>query len=263
MDDAQFGYVEGQLRPHFAALLARFEEAGQLATASSGAMFDQVYGPHPRQAFDLFPAVGAARARIVFFHAGYWQSRDKAQFRFLAPPLAAAGFDVVLANYPLCPDVTVAGLIDAAEAILDRLDDRLPIILSGHSAGGHIACELAMRRPCAGVLAISGVFDLEPLIGTTLNERLRLDAAAARAASPLHRVRIHLPDAAFIVGGDETVAFRDQNARMADAWRGAGNAAEARVVRGADHFTILDSLAAPDGVARSALERLVAAAVAD
>jgi arylformamidase len=222
---AQFDYLDGQLRASHSALFARFAEASVAAAAACAPELDIAYGPHPRQRFDLFRAEGARRATVAYFHGGYWQSRDKADFRFIAPPLVADGFDVALVNYPLCPEVSVAGIAEAAEAVMAILAG--PVLLVGHSAGGQIVVELAMMArergwDVAGVLAISGVFDLAPLVETTLNARLGLDEAAARAVSPLHRVMAGLPPAIFAVGGDETKAFLGQTRHMAEAWEVAG-----------------------------------------
>ena len=113
LTDHQFQYVEGQGRPGFPALLAQFQADSDAAAAQAGAELDLPYGAHPRQRFDFFPAQGEAQGVMLYLHAGYWQSRDKSLFRFLAPAFQAWGFHVALANYPLCPDVTLDELVAA------------------------------------------------------------------------------------------------------------------------------------------------------
>jgi arylformamidase len=103
-------------------LLAAFEAEGTAAVATLRPALDVSYGPHPRQRFDFFTA-GTPAGTIAYFHAGYWQSRDKAQFRFLAPFVTGEGFNLAVVNYPLCPDVTVADLTEAVR-------DAVPAILS-------------------------------------------------------------------------------------------------------------------------------------
>lgn len=255
---AQFDYLDGQLRESHPALFARFAEANAAAVAGCAPELDIPYGPHPRQRFDLFRAEGERRATVAYFHGGYWQSRDKADFRFIAPPLMADGFDVALVNYPLCPETSVAGIVAAARAVMTALVG--PVVLVGHSAGGQIVVELAMAArergwDVAGVLAISGVFDLAPLVGTTLNERLGLDEVSAGTASPVRRVVPGLPPAVFAVGGGETPAFLDQTERMAEAWESAGNDAVQRIVPGADHFSVLEDFCG-GGVLRDAVRGL-------
>ncbi len=207
----QFEYIDGQLRPSHPQLFEQFAAANARAVGVGQPQLDIAYGPHPRQTLDLFRAAGQRRGVVAYFHAGYWQSRDKSGFRFLAPPLAADGFDVAVINYPLSPDMGVMAIVEAAAAALPALaalTGGAPLILAGHSAGAQMAIELAMAEsaatPITGIVAISGVFDLEPLLDTTVNAKLGLDPAAARAASPIHRVTSGAPPTLFAVGALET-----------------------------------------------------------
>ncbi|HLN09677.1 MAG TPA: alpha/beta hydrolase [Xanthobacteraceae bacterium] len=264
-DTAQ--YLTDQVRPHHASLLAAFQGESDAAAVALKAALDVRYGPHPRQTFDFFQSEAPWRGTLAYFHAGYWQARDKSQFRFLAPDFLIYGIDVAFINYPLCPDVDLPTLVEAARASLPALlkcaagrgRGGTHVVAAGHSAGAHLSVELALTdwsvrglpaSPVAAVAALSGVYDLEPLVRTPLNDKLGLDTATARALSPIHRLRGGLPPALFVVGGDETPAFRQQNARMHEAWRRAGNASETLVVDGTDHFTLLRALPAPDGLAR-------------
>jgi arylformamidase len=257
-DNPVFQYLTGQRRASHPAMLEAFERESAEAVRTLRPDLDLGYGPDPRQRFDLFRAP-AAKATVAYFHAGYWQSRDKAQFRFLAPPLIGAGFDLAVVNYPLCPDATVEALTTAVRDAVPAVHAFVSIgrkgpgrlFAVGHSAGAHLAVELALtdwrargatREPVNGVVALSGVYDLAPLIATPLNEKLRLTWAAARAASPLLRVRGGMPPALFAVGSLETEAFHIQNRNMCAAWRAAGNVGTTMVVDGADHFSILRSL---------------------
>ncbi|MCW3848586.1 alpha/beta hydrolase [Sphingomonas sp. LB-2] len=246
---AQHDYFDGQLRASHPALFERYA-AASAAAVEEGASLDLRYGPHPRQTLDLFRSLTPPRATILYLHAGYWQSRDKSGFRFIAPPLTADGFDVALVNYPLCPEVGVAEIVAATLAGMPRIVVLLgdaPIVLAGHSAGAQIAVEIGMAARgqgwrVAGIVSISGVFDLVPLIGTSINDRLALDEQAARQASPLFRVAPDSPPALFAVGEEETAGFRAQTRRMGEAWAAAGNDARQIVVPGADHFSILGEL---------------------
>ncbi|MBC5781502.1 alpha/beta hydrolase [Ramlibacter sp. USB13] len=246
--DLQHAYVEGQMRPHFPALLARFQAESDEAAASPGTALDLPYGPHPRQRFDHFPAIAPACGTLLYLHAGYWQSRDKSQFRFVAPGLQRRGFHVVLVNYPLCPEVSLPDLVQAVRpcvrAVREHLgNDRLPLVVAGHSAGAHLAVELALAGDARidGVLGISGVYDPQPLLATTLNAKLNLDARTAAACDVTARVRDGRIPGLWVVGGDETGAFLAQNARMHAAWSATGHWSRELVVPQADHFTVLDA----------------------
>ncbi|MBP0491184.1 alpha/beta hydrolase [Roseomonas sp. SG15] len=254
--------MTGQAHPTHAALIEAFEREGEAGVAALRPALDIPYGPHPRERFDFYAAPGAWRGTLAYFHAGYWQSRDKVQFRFLAPLLVARGLDVAMVNYPLCPDVTLPALLEstrrAVPAVLARAASLgrggAALVAAGHSAGGQIVAGLALHNwggasPIAAVAGLSGVYDLEPLVGTPLNDRLRLDVETARALSPVRRVRGGMPPAFFAVGGKETPAFLAQNARMARAWANAGNLSGEYVSPGTDHFSLLRDPVVMDGIA--------------
>ena len=276
MDDHQFQYVEGQARPGFPALLAQFQADSDVAAAQAAAELDLPYGEHPRQRFDFFPALGTAQGVMMYLHAGYWQMRDKSLFRFLAPAFQARGFHVALANYPLCPDVTLGELVLAvqpsvaavAEHVRQRGGADLPLVAAGHSAGAHLASLLGFTHgalPCQnpakvdGVWAISGIYDLTPLVDTTLNQKLRLDPATARRLSPQFMTEAPPVPAVWLVGGAETPAFVAQNRQMHHRWQGheggAGAWSACEEVPGADHFTVLQDWAALRGPLADTFER--------
>lgn len=253
---AQHQYVEGQARPSFPDLLAGFDRRSSQGRAAGGWRLDIAYGPHERETLDLLAAPGGARGTVVYFHAGYWQARDKSQFHFLADGFNGLGWDMAFVNYPLCPQVTVAQIVESAARALERVralyaDDALrgPLVLCGHSAGAHLAVELALRDaaahaaalpPIAGVLAVSGIYDLRPLRQTSLNERLRLDEESATACSPLLRPSAGCAPALFVVGGTETAAFHAQTQDMAQRWQARGNSTLCLEAPGHDHFSLLD-----------------------
>ena len=248
--NAQFEYVEGQFRATFPALLAEFQQRSDAAAVAATAL-DVPYGAHPRQRFDHFAPTAPVQGVCLYFHAGYWQSRDKSLFRFLAPAFQQRGLHFLPVNYPLCPEVTLAELVQAVSQCVPAVRGYLqaygvgdvPWVLAGHSAGAHLAASLALGRDSGagidGVLGISGVYGLEPLLATTLNDKLRLDSQAAAAASVVRDVRPSAPPACWLVGGAETQAFLDQNDAMHRAWTQAGNWSVAAAVPGADHFTVL------------------------
>lgn len=269
IDSPQHHYLTGQMRESFGPLLAGYEQLNAQALAQGGWTLDLPYGDHARERLDVRP-VDAPRGTVLYLHAGYWQSRDKAQFRFLAPVFNALGWDMALANYPLCPEVGVPRTVESAVQALRQLAHHQlrqgrhgPVVLCGHSAGAHLAVELALRLAAgrleipvrlAGVVAISGVFDLRPLLHTTLNDKLQLDAAQALACSPCLRPQPRAVPALFLVGETETAAFHAQSQDMARAWRAQGNQAQCESVAGADHFSVLQHLADPQGPVAQCLQ---------
>ena len=261
MRQLEHQYLTGQLRDTFPGLFAAFERANARILSDLDWQLNVPYGRDARETFDLCRASAGAGDRAVF-HGGYWQSRDKSQFRFMAGAWAKAGFNVALAGYRLCPDISVRDLTESIQAAplavvhaLPTSQRNLPIILAGHSAGAHLAVELALawktRNPAtatlAGVVAISGIYDLTPLVPTTLNDRLRLDLSQARQCSPIFRVQSGICPAAFLVGGAETPAFLRQSREMAERWAGHGNPATYQALYGQDHFSVLATLTADHG----------------
>lgn len=247
-------YLTGQLKPSFPALFETFSQANEKVLSALSFDMDLVYGVHERQRYDLCLASSPVKALVLFLHAGYWQSRDKSQFRFLAERMHAVGLAVAMVNYPLCPDVSMQELTLMVQEVVPALQSRLPAqmketpwMLCGHSAGAHLAVEmaLALQRaqadppPVAGILGISGVYELTPLIHTSLNNKLKLDEHAAIAASPIRRLHGRLPRAIFVDGALETSAFHQQSHNMSMAWTRAGNDACYVALPDKDHFSIL------------------------
>lgn len=263
-DNDQHQYVSGQVRAHWPELLARFDARNAEAGALPHWTLDLRYGPHARETMDLRTSDSRPLGTLLYLHAGYWQSRDKAQFRLLAPAFNALGWDMALANYPLCPEVGVADITASVTLALRQLIAEQsrrqrsgPVVLCGHSAGAHLAVELALQQaqdpqtfaaPIAGVIAISGIYDLRPLRHTTLNERLQLGEASAVANSPVLRARAGAAPALFVLGDAETTAFHRQSLDMARQWQRHGNAAACVRVAQADHFSVLEPLGAPEGL---------------
>lgn len=268
---AEYQYVTGQYRPSFTALFEQYQLANDQVLRERPWALDVRYGLHPRQTLDVCFAKGSAKANLVYLHAGYWQSRDKAQFRFIASALSARGYNVALLNYPLCPDVSVEQIITSVShgllfslTTLAASDQRLPLIVAGHSAGGHLAVELTMaqtalapqQRPIAAIVPISGIYDLAPLLETSLNDKLRLDMRQVQACSPLARVSGDRVPAAFVVGGEETPAFLEQNRNMMEAWTLTGSPAICLEVPGRDHFTVLQEFEGPGGMLLGLIDNL-------
>ena len=216
--------------------------------------YDLPYGPAERQKLDCFSA-GEGCPILVFFHGGYWRALDKSYFGFLAQAFVAGGWTVVLPNYTLAPRAGIDEIVSEARAAVrwaaqSLLSEGMPLVVAGHSAGGHLALMCAIDgtaepdvAPVDAVVPVSGLFDLEPIRHTSINELVRVDADAARRNSPVKRVAASPTPLLLIVGGSETNEFRGQTRRFADAWSAAGNQAETLVAEGLNHFSVLRALA--------------------
>jgi arylformamidase len=250
--------------PDHAAILARWEsEAAVFRASYPHAELGLAYGPTARQAMDIFwPGTGRDAPLAVFVHGGYWQRLDRSVFSHFARGLLAHGVAVAMPSYDLCPQVTLAALVEEvrdAAAFLARRHGRA-MLAAGHSAGGHLAAMLlatdwaarSLAAPAiAASLPISGLFDLPPLTHTTVNDALGLDEAEARRLSPLFLPRpsgrLHA-----IVGGEEGAEYTRQSRSIAEAWGGTWEA-----LPGRNHFTVLEPFGDPESdVVRVALTLL-------
>ncbi len=233
--------------------------------AAAGGQYDVPYGPAERQRMDIFPGATPDAPVFLFFHGGYWRALDKSYFSFVAEPFYRAGWTAILANYTLAPDATIDVIVDQARQAVAWAGVSFPkadgIVLSGHSAGGQLtlmsiltertgadrAARGTQAPPIVAGLPVSGVFDLEPLRHTTINERIHLDAASAAQNSPIRLIRPSPVPLLVAAGGAETAEFQGQSSRFADAWRAAGNRAELFLAEGTNHFTVLRAFADPAG----------------
>jgi arylformamidase len=225
------------------------------------------YGSGERNRIDLFSGDGEGPI-VVFIHGGYWQALDGSSFSHLAGGLNAHGIDVAVPSYDLCPAVSIAEIIGEMRAAARELAKLgRPLVASGHSAGGHLAaCMLATDwRALDGSLpqglvtaayAISGLFDLRPLVKTSINNALKLDDATAKAVSPLFWKSPAHGTLDAVVGDNESAEYLRQSRTIVDAWGAAGIAARFGTIPDANHFTAIAPLADPNSPMTLRLKQL-------
>lgn len=252
--------------PDFARHVQSWQERSAVVRAAHPAHLDLAYGPAPRQRLDFFACGRAGAPTLAYLHGGYWQSNDKESFAFLAEGCLPRGINLAVVEYTLAPAARMDAIVAETRSAVDWLIANLPglggdprrLYVAGHSAGGHLTA-IAMADPrVAGGLAISGLYDLEPIRLCYLNELLRLDAAEARRNSPL----FHLPATAspliVTVGLAELPELVRQSRDYYEAWTGNGLPGRWLDLPGHDHFSLLEELAAPGGRMLQALETLIA-----
>jgi arylformamidase len=228
------------------------------------------YGSSLRQFIDLFSARRAVKAPLaLFIHGGYWRSLDPSLFSHMARGLNAHDVTVAVVGYDLCPEVTIAEIIEqirhACLFLWLRTGQRMMIY--GHSAGGHLAAtmlatEWQARYPKApqdlvpAAYSISGLFDLTPLVGIPMAHDLRLDESEARSVSPLFWPAPKGRPFDAVVGALESSEFLRQSRTVADSWGKAGAQTRYEAIPGANHFTVIDALADPHSAMVSRLAEL-------
>ena len=228
-----------------AALMARLQPERDIA-----------YGEQPLQNLDFYKTDRAIAPLLVFVHGGYWQSGDKSDVGLIAEPYVTAGIHVAVINYSLAPQARMEDMVVEVRNAIKWLHanalrfgvDPQQISIMGHSAGGHLVSSMVTDTPdnqgmppIRFVFAISGVFDLPPLVSSSVNKALSLDLARAQALSPAgYRPRagacVHT-----IIGEHETLQFHLQSAAIAQQWGDV--VTDHHVVPDTHHFTVLDVLA--------------------
>lgn len=252
--------------PDYAQVLARWAQASALVRERSVARLDVPYGDGPGELLDLFPTEAPAAPVLVFIHGGYWRALDKSDHSFVAPSFTADGALVVVVNYALCPAVTVEHIVMQLVRALAWVwrhaaahgGDPSRITLVGHSAGAHLAAMLMSCRwkqvaddlpaqPVTGALAISGLYDLEPLrLAPFIQADLQLTPASVARLSPAFFPRPKSGKLFAAVGLEESDEFVRQNRLIRDVW-GPTAVPVCETVPHSNHFTVLNSLVDPAG----------------
>jgi acetyl esterase/lipase len=246
-------------------LMADFQLRSDRLRAQMNGHLDLRYGPAARNRIDYFAAAGRGPV-LVFIHGGYWQMRAKEHFSFVANGPLAHGIHVACVGYTLAPDISLGGIVAEVGAAVAWLADHVAefggdparIYTSGWSAGGHLTA-LSLAEPAVkGGLAISGIYDLEPVRLCYVNDKLKLDAAEAHRLSPLlHAVENQKP-LMLACGGGELPELKRQTEIFADARKRAGLPGRMVQIPGHNHFTILEELASPAGALTAMARELMA-----
>ena len=214
------------------------------------------YGDASGALIDYFPPPAPAQrpGLLVYFHGGYWQELSKAESAFLAPAWHGAGFAHAVVGYRLAPAARLPEIVDECRAAVrwlhwraDRLGfDGGNIVAAGSSAGAYLAaaCADAAPAPLRGIVAVSGIYDVAPLIGTTINDALGLDDATAAAMDLLTTARRFCP-AVVAWGAIETAEFARQSRAFAARLAGDGIPCSSIEVPGRNHFDVVLELADP------------------
>ncbi len=221
------------------------------------------YGRRPREALDLFLPEGVAEGVVIWVHGGYWFRFGREDWSHLAAGAVGRGWAVAVLSYPLAPEARIAEIGRSVGEAVVQVAAALagPIVLAGHSAGGH----LVVRQVCAGalperaaariarVVPVSGLFDLRPLLRLGLNAELRLDAEEAAAESPALLYPREGVEVRVRVGGAERPEFQRQSALLANVWTGLRAEMSLTVVPDRHHFDVIEDLADPESELVAAL----------
>jgi len=225
---------------------------------------DLRYGPRERNRIDFLKAREKGPT-LVFIHGGYWQTRAKETFALFAGGPMAHGINVALIGYTLAPDATLDEIVAEIHAGVDFLIERLPglggdasrIVVSGWSAGGHLTSMALSHPQVKAGMAISGIYDLEPIRHSYLNAKLGLDEAISRRNSPVMQAGGMKKPLSLVAGSAELPLLRKQTADLAGHRAKFGLPVTYEEIPGADHFTIMNEIASPAGRITTLIRQLV------
>ena len=214
------------------------------------AHLDVAYSVGMRAKLDIFMPPQTPCGILIFVHGGYWLKFDKSYWSHLAAGPVARGWAVAIPSYDLCPNVRIAQITQQISQAVTHIADRIagPVVLGGHSAGGHLVARMLapeifdapLARRIKRVVTVSPVADLRPLLHTAMNAELQLDAAQAVAESPVLQGQPSAPVTVW-VGELEWPAFLAQARGLATAWQAALVISPEQ-----HHFNVIEDLALVD-----------------
>lgn len=262
--DAQYA-TRSQIGGEYDTWAARWRRESEATRERRAPYLDLAYGPDPRHRLDLFPAPEPSGGRTplaLFLHGGFWRSRDKSDYSYVADGLASLGGSVALINYPLCPRASLWEVVRSARMAVRWLMSHAvdcgvrstEIVVCGHSAGAHLAAMCccgdgtdASELPAGsihGALLSSGLYELEPTRLCFANSDIRLDEEQVRKLSPARLAPVALAGPMLLAfGGAESEEFAWQAKNFAAAMSRVGVATETIEAPGANHYTIVPQFA--------------------
>jgi arylformamidase len=263
--DRDLGLNNGVAVAGSADLVAGWDQRSTEMRARYPDHLDLRYGPRERNRIDFLKAREEGPT-FLFIHGGYWQQRAKETFALFAEGPLAYGINVALIGYTLAPDATLDQIVAEIHAGIDFLAKQLPalggdnkgIVVSGWSAGGHLTSMALSHPQVRAGMAISGIYDLEPIRHSYLNVKLGLDEAMSRRNSPVMQAAGAMKPLSLVAGNAELPLLRKQTADFACHRARHGLPVTYEEIAGADHFTIMNELYSPMGRITTLIRQLFA-----
>src|SRR5271170_3258496 len=259
------------IEPFLAAYVTRSRDAETRFRCQKNLL----WGERPHEIFDYFPAASAHPPLLVYFHGGYWQEHSKDESLFAAPDCVANGIAYAAIDYTLAPRATLGTIVEQCRRAIASLHrqaaalgfDARRIYVAGNSAGAHLAAMLLVTGwqaaygladdAVAGAVLLSGIYDLEPLMGTYIDAALHLTGADVAALSPL-RLKTGRPVRTIVAWGEnETDEFKRQSREFAPALAGSGFPVSAFELAGTNHFDIVFAMVNRESVLGEAVIELI------
>lgn len=257
-----YQYNNGLLVPNHILHKERYELLSRQTENQYPLIKDIAYGPHLRERLDIYPSPLPNSKTLIFIHGGYWKSMVKESFYFVAGTFQPSNVTVVLIEYPLMPEVSMDQLVNSCRRAVNWVQEKIgayngnsqQIYIAGHSAGGHLAT-MMMTNPnnepikstaFKGVIALSGLFNLDPIRLCYLNDDLKLDEATALRNSPARLSPVINCPLLLVVGGNESDEFKSQSDELCHSWE-KQVPVQLKVIPELNHFSIVEAFADKNG----------------
>jgi arylformamidase len=256
-------YSPSSCVPSIVPFLEAYAERSQEAVTRLSSQRNVHWGVGEDKVFDFFPAPSLAAPLLIFFHGGYWQEHSKNDVSFVASSCVANGIAYAAVEYSLAPQATVGEIVEQCRRAVTSIAcqastlgfDPHRLFVAGSSAGAHLASMLLVDGwhkiyglpvdAVSGAILLSGIYDLEPLVPTYINQALHMTEEQATTLSPIkHRLSPPIP---VIVawGENETNEFKRQSQLFASKLTESGFRETSLQVNGANHFDIVFDIANP------------------
>ena len=261
--------------PDFDAISAEIAARSKALAARSMLWAGSSYGEGPRERMDIIlpPNLRPGAPIHMFVHGGYWRSGEKEAYTCVAAPVLAVGGIAAIVEYDLMPGTRLGTLVGQVRRAAAWLGAQAPglgadparMTVSGHSAGAHLASYLAATgpsdqpptTPVAGLLLLSGIYDLSGIPASFLKDEARMTPAEADAWSPLTARQHGRAKRIIALGADETPPFHVQAARLHRQYGAVGIDSRLMVQPYLNHMSVVLDLADPGQPLGQALADLV------
>jgi len=254
--------------PDYADYFDRWERQSRQTAEYNTILKDIAFGDHPEERLDIFPSRNSHSKTLVFIHGGYWHLLDKSIFHFLAEHFLKYNVTTVLINYPLAPKSFLDEIVVSCRKALRWLHDNIiryngdsnDLFLMGHSAGGHLASMMLIEEEAKfvqGMISLSGLFRLEPVMLSYLNDSIGMDRETAIKNSPVFLSPANDCPLLLVTGSDESDEFKAQSEELCQCWQSKCSNIELLMVPKKNHYSILDAVIEKDSAVMAAMNRMI------
>jgi arylformamidase len=252
LDDS---YNNHKAVPECEAMFTHWIERSKAFKVTHSQYLDISYGPSERQKIDYYSA-GLNTPVLIFIHGGFWQAYSKSDFACLAEAYLKEGISVAMVDYPIAPEANMDQIVTSTNNAVEFISQHISewggnlnnVVLSGWSAGGHLCITSMKGLQVKAVVAISGIYELEPLIGSFINKKLQMDLAMAKRNSPLLYLPTGNTPINLFIGGGELGGMRKQTFNFAAQLQAKKYPVVLTDIPGKNHFEMLEQFGSPEGV---------------